>query len=119
MKRIDIKNCLKTNKRIAILHLIYGLQIGGAEIALFHYINALGLKKYKHYVCCFGTDGPVRKRIESLGVQVIIGKNRESIKHPVKFVVSSFSLMINLISLIKKIILILYIHTTLKLTNLE
>jgi glycosyltransferase involved in cell wall biosynthesis len=102
IKNIDIKNSVKSNKRIAILHLIYGLQIGGAEIALFHYINALGFKKYKHYVCCYGTDGPVRKKIESLGVQVIIGKNRESIKHPVKFLVTSFSLMINLISLIRK-----------------
>jgi hypothetical protein len=36
--------------KLRLLHLVQGLSIGGAEIALFHYINALGSEDCEHYV---------------------------------------------------------------------
>ena len=77
----------KTNK-IQMLHLVQNLSIGGAEILIFHYIKALGNENYEHYVYCFGADGPVRQKIESLGVPIRMGKRVASIKCPIRFVVS-------------------------------
>ena len=51
-------------KKINILNLVVTLGMGGAEIILTQYIKALGNKKYNHFVYCFGTDGPVRGKIE-------------------------------------------------------
>ena len=62
------------NHKIRLLHLVHGLGMGGAEIALFHYIKALGMEGYDHYVYCFGGDGPARERIESAGIPVMMGK---------------------------------------------
>ena len=42
------------NHKIRLLHLVHGLGMGGAEIALLHYIKALGKEFYDHYVYCFG-----------------------------------------------------------------
>ena len=83
-----------------VLHLVHGLGMGGAEVALFYYIKALGMEEYDHYVYCFGPDGPVRERIESLGVPVFMGK-RDSIKQPIRFAISLFSLFQNLMVLIE------------------
>jgi glycosyltransferase involved in cell wall biosynthesis len=88
-------------KKIILLHLVHGLPMGGAEMALFHYIKALGQESYKHYVYCFGTDGPVRIKIESLGVPVYMGKKRASVKQPLKFGISLIILLQNLIKFIK------------------
>jgi hypothetical protein len=55
------------NHKIRLLHLVHGLGMGGAEIALLHYIQALGMEHYDHYVYFFGHDGPLRKKIEALG----------------------------------------------------
>lgn len=82
-----------------VLHLVHGLGMGGAEVALFYYIKALGMEDYDHYVYCFGPDGTVRERIESLGVPVFMGK-RDSIKQPIRFAISLFSLFRNLMVLI-------------------
>lgn len=49
----------KSGFGIRVLHLVHGLGMGGAEVALFHYIKALGMEGYDHYVYCFGPDGPV------------------------------------------------------------
>ena len=58
------------NHKIRLLHLVHGLGMGGAEIALLHYIQALGMEHYDHYVYFFGHDGPLRKKIEALGVHL-------------------------------------------------
>jgi len=87
--------------KIHLLHLVHGLSTGGAEMALFHYINALGNDNYNHYVYCFGPDGPVRQKIESLGVPVCLGKKRASIKQPFRFIFSSIALIQDLIYFIK------------------
>lgn len=87
--------------KIRLLHLVHSLLIGGAEIALYHYIKALGHEEYEHYVFCFGADGPVRNKIESIGVSVLIGKKRDSIKHPLKFGFSTLSLIRQLMIFIK------------------
>jgi len=88
--------------KIRLLHLVHSLGIGGAEIALFYYIKALGVEGYDHYVYCFKNDGPVRQKIEALGVPVYIGRNRDSIKHPIKFVASIILLLRGLLVFIKR-----------------
>lgn len=75
--------------------------MGGAEIALFHYIKALGMDKYDHYVYCFKNDGPVREKIEALGIPVYMGQDRVSIKHPIRFGLSLLSLMKDILSFIR------------------
>jgi glycosyltransferase involved in cell wall biosynthesis len=95
--------CQETGRKskIRILHLVHGLRVGGAEIALFHYIKALGMEGYEHYVYCFGDDGPVRDKIQALGVFVCIGRKRASIKQPIRFGVSLRSLFRDLIDFIE------------------
>lgn len=50
---------------------------------------------------CFGSDGPVREKVEALGVPVCIGKKRASIKQPIRFGVSLLSLMRDLLTFIR------------------
>jgi len=90
----------KNGLRMHVLHLVHGLGMGGAEVALFYYIKALGMEEYDHYVYCFGPDGPVRKRLEALGVPVRMGK-RDSIKQPIRFAISLFSLVRDLMDFIE------------------
>jgi len=96
MDRLD-----RTTNKIKMLHLVHSLSIGGAEIALFHYIKALGYENYEHYVYCFGVDGPVRDKIESLNVPIRMGKRVASIKRPIRFVFSVRSLIHDLLDFIK------------------
>lgn len=88
------------DKKINLLHLVVTLEMGGAEMMLLHYIKALGAEHYNHYVYCFGLGGPIRKRIERLGIPVIIGPRYSSIKNPVKFALSIFVLVKSLKSFI-------------------
>jgi len=87
--------------KIHILHLINSLIIGGAEILLLHYIQALGFEDYNHYVYSFGPDGPVRKKIEALGLSVYFGPKRDSIKNPLKFGTSLVSLLRDLLNFLR------------------
>ena len=88
--------------RIRLLHLVDGLISGGAEILITHIIKALGTKHYKHYVYYFASDGPVREKLEASGIPVYRGKKRTSIKQPVRFGVTLFFQMQDLISLIRR-----------------
>ena len=67
--------------------------MGGAEVAVFHYIRALGMEDYDHYVYCFGADGPVKEKIEALGIPIMMGKRVVSIKQPIKFLIDLLSLV--------------------------
>ena len=87
--------------KIRLLHLVSSLIIGGAEVALLQYIQALGMEHYDHYVYSFGHDGPLRKKIEALGVPVYFGPKRASIKRPVKFGLSVVLLVRNLLNFLK------------------
>lgn len=87
--------------KIRLLHLVRSLKIAGAEILLVHYIRALGTERYEHFVYNFGHDGPIRGRLEDLGISVTIGPKRASIKNPIKFSISLFSLVNDLIKFIK------------------
>lgn len=69
---------------------------------LFHYTKTLGKDHYKHFVYCFGVDGPIRPLLENLGVTVVFGPKVESIKHPIKFTLSLFSLFKSLLKFIKE-----------------
>lgn len=87
--------------KIHLLHLINSLIIGGAEVALLHYIQALGQENYCHYVYSFGHDGPIRKKIEALGISVYFGPKRASIKNPFKFCITFLVLVKDLLNFIK------------------
>jgi glycosyltransferase involved in cell wall biosynthesis len=87
--------------KIRILHLVQSLGMGGAEVLLIQYIKSLGMRDYEHFVYCFGNDGPVREKIEALGVPVHMGKKRALIEQPIKFVVSILSLIIDLLAFIR------------------
>lgn len=91
----------RTNK-ICLLHLVDGLKSGGAEILITHNIKALGTEHYKHYVYYFANDGPVREKLEAFGIPVYRGKKRASIKQPVRFGMTLFSQMQDLMSFIRK-----------------
>lgn len=91
----------RDDKKVNLLHLVETLGMGGAEMMLLHYIRALGNEHYKHHIYCFGFDGPIRELIEKLGVPVIMGPKCYSIKHPIKFTLSIFVLVKNLMSFIQ------------------
>ena len=91
----------KYNK-INILYLLVGLGMGGAEVMIIQYIKALGSRKYNHYIYCFGNSGPVKEKLEELGVSVYFGKKRKSIKNFIKFTFSTILLIEDLIKFIKK-----------------
>jgi glycosyltransferase involved in cell wall biosynthesis len=75
--------------------------MGGAEILLIQYIKSLGMEDYDHFVYCFGSDGPVREKIEALGVPVRMGKSLVSIKQPIRFAVRLLFLMRDLMKFIR------------------
>lgn len=89
------------NSKIKVLHLINSLITGGAEIAMLHYIQALGWEDYDHYVYSFGKDGPVRLKIETMGIRVHFGPQRISIKNPFKFCISIQSLVKDLLKFLR------------------
>lgn len=84
-----------------LMHLIEGLEVGGAEMLLIHYIQALGFEKYHHVVYSIGNDGPMRAKIEALGVLVMFSKKRASVKNPIRFFISILALIIKLIRFVK------------------
>ena len=90
-------NCKKK-----ILHVVGTLKIGGAEMMLLQYTKALGGERFEHYVYCFGSDGPVRNLLESLGVSVVFGSGLKSIINPVKFFFSLYALFKNIILYIRE-----------------
>ena len=95
MKRLE-------DDKIHLLHLVQTLGVGGAEVLLLHYISSLGTERYQHYVYCFGHDGPIKEKIDNLEVPVRMGPNLVSIKNPIKFGVSLFALVKDLLGFIRK-----------------
>ena len=91
----------KKGQKIRVMHLVSSLIVGGAEIALLQYIQALGMEDYDHHVYSFGHDGPLRKKIEDRGIPVYFGPKRASIKRPVKFGLSVVLLVRNLLNFLK------------------
>jgi len=87
--------------KIRILHMLPGLYMGGAEILVSHYIQALGTESYEHFVYYFDSDGPARNRFEAMGVPVYGGLKKPTITQPIRFVVDLYSLIKNLLSFIK------------------
>jgi glycosyltransferase involved in cell wall biosynthesis len=90
------------NDRHNLLYLVGTLGMGGAEMLLLHYSQALGNDKFNHNVYCFGIDGPIRPLLEDLGVSVALGPQVESIKNPFKFAFSLFALFKSLLKFIKQ-----------------
>ena len=69
-------------------------------MALTNYIRALGKEGYNHYVYSLN-DGPLRKIIEDSKVPVQLGPKRSSIKNPIKFGASLFSLSRDLLKFLR------------------
>ena len=104
---LNRKDCDK----LRVLHLLSNLEVGGAEVLLLHCIQALGMSDYEHYVYYFLSDGPIRKRLETLGIPVYRGKGRASIKRPIKFGISIISLFRDLVGFIRnKQIQVIHAH---------
>lgn len=55
--------------RKKILHIITGLEVGGAETNLSRLLPELQ-KKLNNQVCCLGKEGPISEKIESKGVSI-------------------------------------------------
>jgi len=91
----------KGHGKIRILHLLSNLEVGGAEVLLLHCIQALGMEDYEHFVYYFLNDGPIRKKLEALGIPVYRGKRRASIKRPIKFGISLIFFFKDLLAFIR------------------
>ena len=93
---------INQSEKIPVLHLLGNLWIGGAEILLLHIIKALGSKDYRHFAYFFVNDGPIRTRLEYLGVNVKRGRRRSSIYSPIKCFMSTINLVQDLLRFIKQ-----------------
>lgn len=52
------------------MHVITGLEVGGAESMLYKLLASLNMKRYEHEVVSMTTVGPIGERIATLGVAV-------------------------------------------------
>ena len=57
-------------KQIRVLHLITGLNTGGAEMALYRLLRTLNRQEFESYVVCLISPGEVGKYIKDLEIQV-------------------------------------------------
>jgi glycosyltransferase involved in cell wall biosynthesis len=87
--------------KISVLHLLLNLEVGGAEVLLLHIIRALGTEHYKHFVYYINNDGPIREKLEALGVHVYRGERRASIIRPIRYTRSLMYLVSDLLRLIR------------------
>jgi glycosyltransferase involved in cell wall biosynthesis len=56
--------------KFRILHIITGLEIGGAEMMLYKLLSSMDLKKYEPEVISLINIGPIGKKIQELGIPV-------------------------------------------------
>lgn len=66
------------SKKINILFLINGFNIGGAEKNLLELVRRLNRNKYHIVVCSVGQGGPLQKEFEALGHRVVVFNKRFS-----------------------------------------
>jgi glycosyltransferase involved in cell wall biosynthesis len=59
-----------TMKTITIVHLITGLQIGGAEIMLYKLLSRMDRGRFRNLVVCMTDEGQVGEWIRCLGIEV-------------------------------------------------
>lgn len=57
-------------KRVNILYLVIGLEIGGTEIQLLELLKKLDREKYNPIVCCIKKRGVLADDIEKIGIRV-------------------------------------------------
>jgi glycosyltransferase involved in cell wall biosynthesis len=59
-------------KKVNVLHLIYSLEVGGAEKVIYHYADILRKDLiFNPIVCAIRKRGPIAEEIASLGVKVV------------------------------------------------
>ena len=59
-----------SNKRIKILHVITSLDVGGAEMTLFHLLKSMDASRFENQVVSLIHPGKVGEKIQALGVPV-------------------------------------------------
>jgi glycosyltransferase involved in cell wall biosynthesis len=57
-------------KRLKVVHLITGLNVGGAETMLYKLLSGMDRERFENSVVSLIAPGPMGERIESLGIQV-------------------------------------------------
>ena len=69
----------KAEGPIHVLHILWSLQRGGAEVLLLNSLGAYPPGDFRHTLCCLGGDGPLRSAFEAKGCDVhVMGKRRPS-----------------------------------------
>jgi len=71
--------------RMRVLHVITGLQTGGAEMMLYRLISRLRGANLEHVVISLTGDGPLGDRLRELGVSVIPFDCRRALRLPATF----------------------------------
>lgn len=69
-----------TTEKAHVLHLIWALQRGGAELLLLNLVRHADQTRFRHSVCCMGPDGPLRPLFENEGCPVYV-LGRKSRRH--------------------------------------
>jgi len=65
----------KAGGPVHILHILWSLQRGGAEVLLLNSLGAYPQGDFMHTLCCLGGDGPLRAAFEAKGCDVhVMGK---------------------------------------------
>ncbi|MEM0970795.1 MAG: group 1 glycosyl transferase, partial [Verrucomicrobiota bacterium] len=59
------------NKKKKILHLITGLEVGGAEMMLLRTVEHSNTRRYSHHVISLKGEGELGPKLEEAGAQVL------------------------------------------------
>lgn len=78
---------------LLILHIISGLEVGGAEVALFRLISNSQTRNYTHTVISLSPNGAMRNRLQSIGINVY---SLDFKKYPIKHFFKLLSILKNL-----------------------
>ena len=82
------------NRKINILQIVNGFNIGGAELKLLELIRLLDKDKYNIAVCSVGGGGPLQKEFERLGLNVFVFKKHH--RFDLSLLVKTINVMRNL-----------------------
>lgn len=75
----EVHTRFDTREPVRVLHLLWSLQRGGAELLLLDLLRRYNHECYTHAVCCLGEDGPLRREFEACSLPVyVLGKRRMS-----------------------------------------
>ncbi|MEW5767278.1 MAG: glycosyltransferase [bacterium] len=79
--------------KLRVMQIIATLVVGGAESQLCELVKGLNKEKYEVSVCCLTRGGPLKEKIEELGIPVYILGKRNKL---------DFTVLFRLVSLLKR-----------------